>query len=331
MRRSKIIGTGRFLPERVVSNFDLEELMDTSDDWITERTGIKNRRFVEDGTGSSELGYKAAIKAINNANLSPKDIDFIIVATIIPDYFFPGNGCLIGQMLGLPGVGALDVRNQCSGFLYAISVADSFIRSGVYDNILVVGTEAHSVVLKMTTECRDTAVLFGDGGGAVVLAPSKDESKGILSTHLHADGTYAKDLWLEVPGSKQNPWLTKEMIDDERHHPKMNGKTVFKHAVRRFPEVINEALERNSLTVDDISLLIPHQSNQRITQAVAKRLGLGMEKIYSNIDRYGNTTVASIPIALDEAVEEGRIKDGDIVIFAAFGAGFTWASTAIRW
>ena len=305
--------------------------MDTSDDWITERTGIKNRRFVEDGTGSSELGYKAAIKAINNANLSPKDIDFIIVATIIPDYFFPGNGCLIGQMLGLPGVGALDVRNQCSGFLYAISVADSFIRSGVYDNILVVGTEAHSVVLKMTTECRDTAVLFGDGGGAVVLAPSKDESKGILSTHLHADGTYAKDLWLEVPGSKQNPWLTKEMIDDERHHPKMNGKTVFKHAVRRFPEVINEALERNSLTVDDISLLIPHQSNQRITQAVAKRLGLGMEKIYSNIDRYGNTTVASIPIALDEAVEEGRIKDGDIVIFAAFGAGFTWASTAIRW
>ena len=305
--------------------------MDTSDDWITERTGIKNRRFVEDGTGSSELGYKAAIKAINNANLSPKDIDFIIVATIIPDYFFPGNGCLIGQMLGLPGVGALDVRNQCSGFLYAISVADSFIRSGVYDNILVVGAEAHSVVLKMTTECRDTAVLFGDGGGAVVLAPSKDESKGILSTHLHADGTYAKDLWLEVPGSKQNPWLTKEMIDDERHHPKMNGKTVFKHAVRRFPEVINEALERNSLTVDDISLLIPHQSNQRITQAVAKRLGLGMEKIYSNIDRYGNTTVASIPIALDEAVEEGRIKDGDIVIFAAFGAGFTWASTAIRW
>ena len=305
--------------------------MDTSDDWITERTGIKNRRFVEDGTGSSELGYKAAIKAINNANLSPKDIDFIIVATIIPDYFFPGNGCLIGQMLGLPGVGALDVRNQCSGFIYALSIADSFIQTGVYDNILVVGTEAHSVVLKMTTECRDTAVLFGDGGGAVVLAPSKDESKGILSTHLHADGTYAKDLWLEVPGSKQNPWLTKEMIDDERHNPKMNGKTVFKHAVRRFPEVIKEALERNSLTVDDISLLIPHQSNQRITQAVAKRLGLGMEKIYSNIDRYGNTTVASIPIALDEALEEERIKDGDIVIFAAFGAGFTWASTAIRW
>ena len=305
--------------------------MDTSDDWITERTGIKNRRFVEDGTGSSELGYKAAIKAINNANLSPKDIDFIIVATIIPDYFFPGNGCLIGQMLGLPGVGALDVRNQCSGFIYALSVADSFIQSGVYDNILVVGAEAHSVVLKMTSEWKDTAVLFGDGGGAVVLAPSEDGNKGILSNHLHADGTYAKDLWLEIPGSRQNPWLTHEMIDDERHHPKMNGNKVFKHAVRRFPEVIKEALERNSLTVDDISLLIPHQSNQRITQAVAKRLGLGMEKIYSNIDRYGNTTVASIPIALDEALEEERIKDGDIVIFAAFGAGFTWASTAIRW
>ena len=305
--------------------------MDTSDDWITERTGIRNRRFVEDGVGSSELGYKAAIKAIEKAELSPKDIDFIIVATIIPDYFFPGNGCLIGQMLGLPGVGALDVRNQCSGFIYALSVADSFIQSGVYDNILVVGAEAHSVVLKMTSEWRDTAVLFGDGGGAVVLAPSEDGSKGILSNHLHADGTYAKDLWLEVPGSRQNPWLTHEMIDDERHHPKMNGSKVFKHAVRRFPEVIKEALERNSLTVDDISLLIPHQSNQRITQAVAKRLGLGMEKIYSNIDRYGNTTVASIPIALDEAVEEERIKDGDIVIFAAFGAGFTWASTAIRW
>lgn len=305
--------------------------MDTSDDWITERTGIKNRRFVEDGTGSSELGYKAAVKAIEKAELSPKDIDFIIVATIIPDYFFPGNGCLIGQMLGLPGVGALDVRNQCSGFIYALSVADSFIQSGVYDNILVVGAEAHSVVLKMTSEWKDTAVLFGDGGGAVVLAPSEDGSRGILSNHLHADGTYAKDLWLEVPGSRQNPWLTHEMIDDERHHPKMNGNKVFKHAVRRFPEVIKEALERNSLTVDDISLLIPHQSNQRITQAVAKRLGLGMEKIYSNIDRYGNTTVASIPIALDEALEEERIKDGDIVIFAAFGAGFTWASTAIRW
>ena len=305
--------------------------MDTSDDWITERTGIRNRRFVEDGTGSSELGYNAAVKAIEKAELSPKDIDFIIVATIIPDYFFPGNGCLIGQMLGLPGVGALDVRNQCSGFIYALSVADSFIQSGVYDNILVIGAEAHSVVLKMTSEWKDTAVLFGDGGGAVVLAPSEDGSKGILSNHLHADGTYAKDLWLEVPGSRQNPWLTHEMIDDERHHPKMNGSKVFKHAVRRFPEVIKEALERNSLTVDDISLLIPHQSNQRITQAVAKRLGLGMEKIYSNIDRYGNTTVASIPIALDEAVEEERIKDGDIVIFAAFGAGFTWASTAIRW
>ena len=305
--------------------------MDTSDDWITERTGIRNRRFVEDGTGSSELGYKAAIKAIEKAELSPKDIDFIIVATIIPDYFFPGNGCLIGQMLGLPGVGALDVRNQCSGFIYALSVADSFIQSGVYDNILVVGAEAHSVVLEMTSEWKDTAVLFGDGGGAVVLAPSEDGNKGILSSHLHADGTYAKDLWLEVPGSRQNPWLTHEMIDDERHHPKMDGSKVFKHAVRRFPEVIKEALERNSLTVDDISLLIPHQSNQRITQAVAKRLGLGMEKIYSNIDRYGNTTVASIPIALDEALEEERIKDGDIVIFAAFGAGFTWASTAIRW
>jgi len=331
MRRSKIIGTGRFLPERVVSNFDLEKLMDTSDKWITERTGIRNRRFVEDGTGSSELGYKAAIKAIEKANLSPKDIDFIIAATLIPDYFFPGNGCLIGQMLGLPGVGALDVRNQCSGFIYALSIADSFIQNGVYDNILVVGSEVHSVVHKMTTEFRDTAVLFGDGGGAVVLTSSEDEKRGILSTHLHADGTYAKDLWLEIPGSKQNPWLTKEMIDDERHHPKMNGKKVFKHAVKRFPEVIKEALEKNSLTVDDISLLIPHQSNLRITQAVAKRLGLGMEKIYNNIDRYGNTTAASIPIALDEAVEEERIKDGDIVIFAAFGAGFTWASAAIRW
>ena len=329
--RSQIIGTGSYVPERVVTNEDLARLMDTSDAWIRERTGIEERRFVSEGQGSSHLGTHAAQKALNSAGLKPEDIDFIVAATLSPDYYFPGIGCLIQEMLDIPGVGALDVRNQCCGFIYALSVADSYIRSGFYERILVVCSEVQSTALRLDTSGRDTAILFGDGAGAVVLGQSTEDSRGVLSSHLHADGRYAKELWLDVPGSINHPWLSHEMLDQERHRAQMNGREVFKHAVRRFPEVITEGLQANDLTIDDVSLIIPHQANKRITDAVAKRLGVNSNKVYSNIERYGNTTSASIPLALDEAYQNGLINEGDIIVLAAFGSGFTWASTVIRW
>ena len=304
--------------------------MDTSDEWIVQRTGIRERRFVDPGTGASDLGALAARRAIDRAGLSPRDIGFLVFATLSPDLFFPGSGVLVQEKLGLDTIGALDVRTQCTGFLYGLSVAELYVKAGVHDHVLVIGAEVQSTGMDMTTAGRDVSVLFGDGGGAVVVGPA-EPGKGILSCHLHAEGKYARDLMVEAPSSAEHPRISREMIDAGRHLAVMNGRTVFAHAVHRFPQVIREALAANGMDLADLSLVIPHQANLRITQAVAKALGVGQEKVYSNIERYGNTTAASVPIALDECVEEGRIRGGDLVCLAAFGSGFTWASTLIRW
>ena len=329
MNITKITGIGHYVPENVVTNADMEKIMDTSDEWITTRTGIKERRHVVDET-TSDLGIKAAEKALIMARIDPKDIDLIIFSTISSDHYFPGCATQIQDRMGMKNIGAFDLKAACSGFIYGLSVADQFIKSGVHEKILLVGAEAQSVAIKFDSEHRDLAVLFGDGAGAVVLQPSDDDT-GVLSTHLHSDGSHVEDLWMPAPGSSFRPFISKEIIDDEMHIPYMNGREVFKNASIRFPEVIQEALTHNNLALEDIKLVIPHQANLRISQMVAKRLGVALEKIYSNIHRYGNTTAASIPIAMSEALDEGKFSQGDTIILAAFGSGFTWASAAIKW
>lgn len=332
MRNSKIAGVGHYVPEKVVTNFDLEKLMDTSNEWILERTGIQERRYFQDGVDTtSNMGAKASRKALEMAGLRPQDVDMIVFATLSPDYVFPGSGVLMQRELGLKEIPALDVRNQCSGFVYALSVADQFIKTGMYNNILVVGSEIHSNGLDFSTRGRNVSVIFGDGAGAVVLTPSESTERGILSTHLHADGEFAEELAVIDPGSSKKDRLTHEMIDEGTVYPYMNGNQVFKHAVTRFPEAIEEALNKNGYKATDIDMLIPHQANLRITNYIQQKMGLPAEKVMSNIHKYGNTTAASVPIALSEAVQEGRIKAGDLVCMAAFGSGFTWASALIRW
>ncbi len=331
MYKARIAGIGHYVPERVITNFDLEQLMDTSDEWIRERSGIETRRYVADGENNVDMGEKATLMALERAGKKIEDIDFIIFATLCSEYFFPGSGCLLQERLGLPGVGALDIRNQCSGFVYGLSIADQFIKTGMYKNILLVGSEVQSRGIDLTTKGRDIAVLFGDGAGAAIITRSDDENRGILTTHLHADGRYAKELWCEDPGCAKNPRLTKELIDSESIWPYMNGRQVFKHAVTKFPEVIKTALEKTGIHKDEIDLVIPHQANMRITEAVRSRLELPEGKVYSNIHKYGNTTAASIPIATSEAWSEGLIKDGSLICLAAFGSGFTWASALLRW
>jgi 3-oxoacyl-[acyl-carrier-protein] synthase-3 len=313
-----------------VTNADLTKLMDTSDEWIVQRTGVRERRYVDPGTGASDLGAEAARAAVSRSGISLSDIDFLVFATLTPDYFFPGGGVFVQEKLGLPTIGALDVRTQCTGFLYGLSVAEAYVKGGFYDHVLVIGSEVQSTGLDMSTAGRDVSVIFGDGAGAVVVGPA-EEGKGILSSHLHAEGKYARELMCEAPSSLEHPRISHEMLDAGRHWPRMNGRYVFTHAVRRFPEAIREALSANGLALADLSLVIPHQANLRITQAVAVALGVPGEKVYSNVERYGNTTAASIPIALDECVEQGRIREGDLVCLAAFGSGFTWGSTLIRW
>ncbi len=330
MRGARILGTGRALPPRVVTNADLAKLMDTTDEWIVQRTGIRERRFVDPGTGSSALGAEAARAAMAAAGVTPRDIDFVVFATLSPDYFFPGGGVFVQEMLGLDTVGALDVRDQCTGFIYGLSVAEAYVKGGFRECVLVIGAEVQSTGINLTTEGRDMAVLFGDGAGAAVVGPC-DAGRGILSSHLHAEGKYAKDLMAEAPSSIEHPRVSHEMLNAGRQWPRMNGRYVFTHAVRRFPEAIGEALSANGLSVADLSLVIPHQANLRITQAVAAALKLPDGKVYSNIERYGNTTAASIPIALDECLELGRVREGDLVCLAAFGSGFTWGATLIRW
>ncbi len=331
MYSSKVAGMGKYLPERIVTNKDLEKLIDTSDEWIQERTGIKERRFAKPGEETvSWMGAKASEQALQRAGLTKEDVDFIVFATLSPDYDFPGSGCPMQKHLEIPGIGALDVRNQCSGFVYGMSVADQFIKTGMYKTILVVGAEVHSTGLNMTTEGRDTAVIFGDGAGAVVLTPTKEKGKGILSSNMHADGRYVKELFLEEPGSIKPVRINKEMMESGSAYPYMNGRFVFKHAVTKFPAAINETLEATGYELQDIDLIIPHQANKRITEAIQNRLNLPDEKVFSNIQNYGNTTAASIPIALCEAWEKGLIKEGSLVCLASFGSGFTWGANLIR-
>jgi len=330
MYRALIAGVGHFVPERIVSNFELEKMMETSDEWIRERTGIIERRWINEEDNNADLAQRASLKAIEQAGLEVEDIDFIILATLSTDYFFPGTGCFLQEKLGLPGIGALDIRNQCSGFVYGLSIADQYIKTGMYKNILLVGSEVQSRGLDFTTRGRDVAVIFGDGAGAAVISRSKDNKKGVLATCLHADGRHAKELWQELPGSARKPMMSHAIIDEPGIYPYMNGRYVFKHAVTKFPEVIMEVLQTAGVDKSEIDLVIPHQANMRITEAVRMKLELSEEKVYSNIQKYGNTTAASIPIAISEAIEEGRIKEGSLVCLAAFGSGFTWASALIR-
>ncbi|MBU2998057.1 ketoacyl-ACP synthase III [Cellulophaga baltica] len=336
MYNSKIIGLGHYVPENVVTNDDLSKVMDTNDEWIQERTGIKERRHVVKGDGdtTTSMGVKAAKVAIERAGIDKDDIDFIVFATLSPDYYFPGPGVLVQRDLGIKTVGALDVRNQCSGFIYGISVADQYIKSGMYKNILVIGSEVHSHGLDMTTRGRAVSVIFGDGAGAAILSREEDTSKGILSTHLHSEGQHAEELSLLAPGMG-NRWVSDIIADndpnDESYLPHMNGQFVFKNAVVRFSEVIVEGLKANKLEATDIDLLVPHQANLRISQFIQKKFGLKDDQVFNNIMNYGNTTAASIPIALTEAWEQGRVKEGDTVVLAAFGSGFTWGSAIIKW
>lgn len=334
MFQSKISGLGFYVPDNIVTNDDLSKIMDTNDEWIQERTGIQERRHIVRGQDTTtSMGVKAAKIAIERSGVSNDDIDFIVFATISPDYYFPGPGVALQQQLGLKTIGALDVRNQCSGFVYALSVADQFIKTGMYKNILVVASEVQSLGLDMTTRGRGVSVIFGDGAGAVVLTRSDDDS-GVLSTHLHSEGEHAKELSVLAPGMGGR-WVTDILAennpDDESYFPYMNGQYVFKHAVVRFSEVIMEGLQANNLQVSDVDLLIPHQANLRISQFIQKKFGLNDDQVFNNIQKYGNTTAASIPIALAEAWEQGKIKKGDTIVLAAFGSGFTWASAIIKW
>ena len=331
-RRAVITGTGRELPPQVVTNFDLEKIMNTSDDWIQQRSGIRARHYAEPGVGSSELAAKASLKAIAAAGIDKSEIDFIIAATLSPDYYFPGIGVLVQDKLGLGTIGALDIRNQCSGFIYALSVADQYIRTGTYKKILLCAAEVQSHNLDYSDEGRDMAVLFGDGGAAVIVEPNESgDGRGILSTHLFSQGRFAPDLWMENPSSVKKPIFAREMFDQGGFYARMDGKNVFKNASERMPEAVQTALTHNGLAVPDIDWLFPHQANDRISQMVAHKLRIPIEKVVRNIDRVGNTTAASIPIAMDEAIEAGKLKRGDLVVLTAFGSGFTWASAALRW
>lgn len=348
MPSSKIAGIGMYVPSNVYTNADMMKYMDTTDEWIQERTGIKERRFADRlGETTATMGVEAAKIAIERAGITPQDIDFIVFATLSPDYFFPGCGVLVQRALQMKEIGALDVRNQCSGFIYALSVGDQFVRSGMYKNVLVIGSEKHSFGLDFSTRGRNVSVIFGDGAGAVVLQPSGDDNSKILSTHLHSDGNDAEMLAMFNPGSHANHWkegladyshaemgelfVSHEMVDKAQNYPYMDGPAVFKKAVVKFPEVIMEALNTNGYSTSDIKMLIPHQANLRISQFVQHHLKLRDDQVYNNIQKYGNTTAASIPIALCEAWQDGKIQKGDLVCLAAFGSGFTWASALLKW
>ena len=335
MFNSKIIGLGYYLPENVVTNNDLSKIIDTNDEWIQERTGIKERRWIDPKTDdtTSTMAVKASKIAIERSGLKKEEIDFIIFATLSPDMYFPGGGVRVQDMLGIPTIGALDVRNQCSGFVYSLSVADQFIKTGMYKNILVIGSENHSGGLEKSTRGRGVTVIFGDGAGAAVLSRCEEKSKGVLSSHLHSEGKHARELMLDGPHTGR--WVPEIIAEndpeDQSYYPYMNGQFVFKNAVSRFSEVIIEGLEANNLHKDDIDILIPHQANLRISQFIQRKFQLPDNKVYNNIMSYGNTTAASIIIALTEAWEQGKIKENDLVVLAAFGAGFTWGSVIIRW
>jgi 3-oxoacyl-[acyl-carrier-protein] synthase-3 len=354
--RSKIGGIGMYVPERVVTNDDLTKIMETTDEWIQERTGIKERRYgKKHKETTTTMGARAAEIAIQRAGITKEDVDFIIFATLSPDYYFPGCGVLVQREMGMTHteIGALDIRNQCSGFIYALSIADQFVKTGMYKNVLVIGSEMHSMGLDFSTRGRNVTVIFGDGAGAVVLQPTNSQTQGILTTKLHSDGTYAEKLAYINPGAHGGyhankmgeeveygypdvntyggMFLTQHMMDNAQTFPNMDGQFVFKLAVQKFPEVIKEALDEVGLQTTDIDMLVPHQANLRISQFVQRTLRLPDDKVWNNIQKYGNTTAASVPIALCEAYEAGKVKEGDLVCLAAFGSGFTWGSALIRW
>jgi len=331
MPRTEFISTGFYVPDRVISNDFLTQYMDTSDEWIRTRTGIQERHWVADGQFTSDLALEAAKVALERASLKPTDLDCIIFATLSPEYFFPGGGVYLQRKLGISQIPCLDVRNQCSGFLYGLSVADAWIRTGQYKRVLLVGAECQSPGIDMTTRGRDIGVIFADGAGVAVLGPTDEPGRGVLSTHLYADGAFSQMLWCDLGGCAHTPRLTPELLEQGLQHPVMQGREVFKHATTRMPEAVRVALQTNGLAIEDIKLFIPHQANLRISEMVQRQLGLKDDQVYNNIQRYGNTTAASIPIALDECAQAGRIGRGDLVVLAAFGAGFTWGSTAIRW
>jgi 3-oxoacyl-[acyl-carrier-protein] synthase-3 len=334
MRRTKILGVGSYLPEREVTNNQLEAIkeLETSDQWIRQRTGINSRRFVSEGESGTDLAVRASDQAIKNAELSPDDIDFIIYATLSPDYFFPGNGCFLQDRLFADRtIGAMDVRTQCCGFIYSLATADSLIKSGQYDHILVVGTEVHSTALDFTANGRDVTVLFGDGAGAAVVGPAPAGHPGILFSAMHSEGKYAKELWTEYPASAHNPRISHESLEQGRQYPRMNGRMVFKHAVSRMVEVSHEVLAKAGKKVDDVDLLLPHQANLRINQMVASQLGISEERMVNTIAWTGNTTAATIPICMHEALRRGKLEENDLVLLTAFGAGFTWAASLLHW
>jgi len=335
MYNSRIIGLGKYVPENIVTNEDLSKIMDTSDAWITERTGIKERRHIKKGDGNTTatMALKATKIALERANIAAEDLDLILFATLSPDYYFPGSGVVLQDLLGIPACPAMDIRNQCSGFIYALSTADQFIKTGMYKNVLVVGSENHSGGLDMTSRGRGVSVIFGDGAGAAVLTRETNKERGIMSSHIYSEGSYAEELSLIGPST--NRWVS-EIIEandpeDLSYYPYMNGQVVFKNAVVRFSEVINEGLKKNNWLSTDIDMFVPHQANLRISQFIQKKFGLSDDQVYNNIMRYGNTTAASIPIALTEAWEEGKVKEGDKVVLAAFGSGFTWGSSLMVW
>jgi 3-oxoacyl-[acyl-carrier-protein] synthase III len=324
-RRAAILGSGHHVPSRVVTNDDLAQIMPTSHEWIVQRTGIKERRFIEEsGIGASDLAVPAAKMAVEQAGRALKDIDAVLFATLSPDHYFPGAGCLLIHKLGLAGVPALDVRNQCSGFLYSLSVADAWIRAGVYRNVLVVGAEVHSTGVEFSERGRDVAVLFGDGAGAVLVGEATRPEQGVRAVELHADGAGFFDLMVDAPASKYMPRLTQEMLDEGKHYPSMNGKQVFRWATEKMPEVAHKVVQASGMTMADVDLFVPHQANMRINQMVAAKLGIADDRVVHNIEHYGNTTAATIPIGLSESWREGRIREGSRVLMAAFGAGFTW-------
>jgi 3-oxoacyl-[acyl-carrier-protein] synthase-3 len=331
MVRTEFISTGMYVPERVVTNHELEKYMDTSDEWIQQRSGIQERRWAREDEGGSDMAQVATERALEAAGMAAEELDCIVLATLSPDYFFPGTAVFLQRKLGLRDIPCLDIRNQCTGFLYGLEIADAFIKTGQYRRVLLVGTEVHSSGIILSTEGRDTAVLFGDGAAVAILGPTEDPDRGVLAVRTHADGRYAEKLWAPAPACIRKPFISKEMIDEGLTRPYMEGRDVFKHAVTRMPEALNEVLELAGHSAEDLDMVIPHQANLRIAQVVAKGLGLPDEKMYLNIQRYGNTTAASIPIALHECVSEGRIQRGDLVGFTAFGSGFTWGGAVARW
>ena len=333
MIRTFIKGTGRYLPERLVTNGDLTQWMDTSDEWIEQRTGIKQRYWIpeEGGVGASDLGLEAAKIALDKAGWQPGDIDLIIFATLSPDIFFPGSGCLLQAKLGLETTPALDIRQQCTGFLYGLATADAYIRSGMYKRILFVGAEVHSTGLDISTAGRDVTVIFGDGAAAVCFeAGEGDERVGVLASALHAQGELAESLMLEAPASREMPRIDEQMLKERKHYPSMDGKTIFKNALKRLPEVTHEALGMAGLELDDIDLFIPHQANLRINQFYQQSMKIPDGKVYNNIQKYGNTTAATIPLALDEVIEKGMISSGSTLMFLGLGSGVTWGACIYR-